>query len=166
MYILSQFQHKHISMIYRLRFIHKNIRRFVWVFKRNAYILNVQHMVPTLLHHTTGSVFHEANDQWEIFLPFTLTNTVRCRYNAVNILQISHNRPWVWSLIYVLLLSLRCHMSYRDELDRVTTALDCIPLNDSDGQYHYSIHRNWNWNVEMLTLILSLAAREATVLLY
>ena len=51
-------------------------------------------------------------------------HTVRCRYNAVNFLQNSHNRHyiarpwgwgmgcllWVWSLTYVLLLSLQCHM--------------------------------------------------------
>ena len=61
---------------------------------------------------------------------------MRCRYNAVNFLQNSHNghpiaRPWgramgcvlwVWSLIYVLLLPSQRRMSYRDELDRIVTA--------------------------------------------
>ena len=32
---------------------------------------------------------------------------------------------WVWSLIYVLLLSSQCRWWYHDKLDRVITALDC-----------------------------------------
>ena len=69
---------------------------------------------------------------------FDSWHTVWCRYDAVNFLQNSHNRHpiarpwgrgmgcllWVWSLIYVLLLPLQCHIQYRDKFDRVITALD------------------------------------------
>ena len=65
---------------------------------------------------------------------------MRYSYNAVDFLPISHNghpiaRPWgrvmgcqlwVWSLIYVLLLSSQYRWQYRDKLDRVITALDYI----------------------------------------
>ena len=66
-------------------------------------------------------------------------NIVRCRYN-VNFLQNSHNRQpigrswwrdmgclsWIWNVNYVLLLSSQCRLSYRDKLDRVIAALDCV----------------------------------------
>ena len=32
---------------------------------------------------------------------------------------------WVWSQIYVLLLSSQCRIQYRDKVDRFPTALDC-----------------------------------------
>ena len=69
--------------------------------------------------------------------------TVRCCYNAVNFLLNSHNRHpiahpwgrgmgcllWVWSLIYILLLSSQYHIWDRDKFDRVITGLDCIFLS-------------------------------------
>ena len=68
------------------------------------------------------------------------TIQVRCRYYTVNFRQNIHNRHpiarpsgrgmgcllWVWSLIQVLLLLLQWRGQYRDKLDRVITALDCI----------------------------------------
>ena len=65
---------------------------------------------------------------------------MRCRYNAVTLLQIPHQRHpmahplgryigcilWVQTLIYILNQSLRWRMQYHVILDRVITALDCI----------------------------------------
>ena len=59
---------------------------------------------------------------------------MRCLYNSVNFFQNPHNRhgramgwlSWVWSLIYVLLLSSQYLRWYREKLDRVITARDCI----------------------------------------
>ena len=66
-------------------------------------------------------------------IPFKLQYIARCRYNAVNFLQYPDGRAvgcllWVSSLIHVLLLSLEYCVWYRDKLDRVITALDCIQL--------------------------------------
>ena len=70
------------------------------------------------------------------YLPYT----VWCHDNMVNFLPHFPNRHpiahpqgrdmgyllWVQSLIYVLPLSWQCSVCYRDKLDRVITALDCI----------------------------------------
>ena len=70
---------------------------------------------------------------------FFLVYTVQCRCNAINFLQNSLNRHsiactsgrsigcllWVWSLIFVLLLSSQHRMLYRDKLECVITAMDC-----------------------------------------
>ena len=87
--------------------------------------------------------------QWQIaiviWLLGTKLDTVWCSYNTVSFIQNSQNRCfipclagwgmgcllWVWSLIYVLLLSSQCHMCYHDKLDHVIMALYCICLPKS-----------------------------------
>ena len=67
----------------------------------------------------TCMLFYRLYLQWTIVLSVVsvwrcrLTNTVRCRYNAVTFLPNPYKRhpiarPWVWSLIYILLLSSQC----------------------------------------------------------
>ena len=86
-----------------------------------------------IFHHVTRQKTFRKN-------LFYQHSTEQCRYNGVIFLQNFHNREpiarlwgrgmrclwWGWSLIYVLLLSSQCRVSYRDKFDRVIAAFDCI----------------------------------------
>ena len=102
------------------------------------YVLTVQSDSVSLMNLTPSAGLPEWSNTWAMVWDASLSkrfksrackqlNTVRCRYNAVDFLPISHNghamaRPggpgmgcqlWVWSLIYVLLLSYSLHLKYK-----------------------------------------------------
>ena len=107
-----------------------------------------------LLHFRLYSYRFQLCTFWKVPCVFTaifscsMAHTVPYSYNnAANFLKYSHNRHpiarpwgrglvcllWVWNLIYVLLLSLKYRMQYRDKLDHSIMALDCIKIEWNTG---------------------------------